>query len=59
MRSKKSTFKEGNANTCFDITNVAHYNHINFTHFQKKNVKLHKYPNILRLNRKQTGILHS
>jgi hypothetical protein len=58
MRSKNSTFKAGNANTCFDISYVTH-NHNNSTLFQrKKKVKLHKYLNMLRQNREQTGILH-
>jgi type II secretory pathway component PulC len=57
MRSKKSTFKAGNVNICLNITNVTH-NHINFTLFQKINVRLHKYLNIVRQNREQTGILY-
>jgi hypothetical protein len=35
MSSKKSTFKAGKANSCFDIINITH-NHIDFTLFQQK-----------------------
>jgi hypothetical protein len=55
MSSKKSTFKAGNTNTYFDITNVTD-NHIIF-HFKKK-VKLRKNLNFLRQHSKQIGISH-